>query len=240
MNYSNVYIFLDFETTSKKAHSCQPTQLAAVAICNRKLVVKPNGIFSSLMKPIMDDEKAREAGVDPVTDEVLTLTHLTREELENAPQPKVVVDNFANWLKQFAKTTSGWDQPIFCGFNTDGYDIKILNRLAKEFGYWDEEYQQNKLFHPLHSIDIMKDIYRFTENKKINSNNSISMDSIREWLGISKEMAHDARKDVLDGAFLMIKFLRFYRHASENLIDWEDCFEEANVEIAQIMAKLSK
>lgn len=228
MNFNNVYVFLDLETTGKNPNTAQPTELAAVAICNRKLEIKPNGIFRSLIKPIMDDKLAIEKGLEPVTDEVLKITHLTREELEAAPLPGVVMTNFELWLKQFAKSKNDWDQPIMCGYNIENYDKIIIDRLSQEFGYYDKEYKQSKLFHPLHKIDIMRFMYMFTENMKINTNNSMSMDSIREWLKINKDMAHSAVKDVLDGAYLMTKIIRFYRHAAKELIEWEGCFEKEN------------
>ncbi len=67
------------------------------------------------------------------------------------------------------------------------------------------------MFHPIHNIDLMHDFWRITENIKINSNNSISLDSIRDYLGMSKDGAHDGLVDVKDCAELVIRFLKLYR-----------------------------
>ena len=37
------------------------------------------------------------------------------------------------------------------------------------------------------------------------------MDSIRDWMGIPKDNAHDALQDVKDTATVLIKFLKLYR-----------------------------
>ena len=41
--------------------------------------------------------------------------------------------------------------------------------------------------------------------------NSISMDSMRDYMGIDKEGSHAALKDVKDTANIMIRFLKFHR-----------------------------
>lgn len=238
MNYRNNYCFLDFETTSKNANKCQPTSLSAVMFSARKLELMPNGIFNSFIKPELDDEKAIAAGLAPVTDEVLNKTHMTREQLAAAPTQDVVWTNFLQWLEQFSNSsTNQWDKPIFCGYNNTKYDATIINRLAKKYGQWDDEYQEAKVFHPVIIYDLMVEVHKYTENMKINSNNSISMDSIRKWLNIDDKLSHMSLKDVLDGGFLMRKFINFTRYASKDLIDWENCFENENKEIALLLEK---
>lgn len=229
---------MDFEATSKNAEICQPTSLSAVIFSARKLELMPNGIFNSLIKPELDDAKALAAGLAPVTDEVLNLTHMTREQLNDAPTLDVVWPNFLKWLEQFSNSsTNQWDKPIFCGYNIIKYDSTIIKRIAKKYGPWDDEYNEPKVFHPTIVFDLMVEVFKYTENMKINSNNSISMDSIRKWLNIDDKLAHMSLKDVLDGGFLMRKFINFTRYASRDLIDWENCFENENKEIATILAK---
>jgi exonuclease I len=46
---------------------------------------------------------------------------------------------------------------------------------------------------------------------------SISMDSMRERMGISKENAHDALQDVKDTANILIKFMKTHRTVYRNL-----------------------
>ena len=72
MNYRDIIVF-DFETGGANPHTCQPTQIAAVAIHARKLELQPGGIFDSEIRPIIDDEKAIEAGVAPLEEKALEI-----------------------------------------------------------------------------------------------------------------------------------------------------------------------
>jgi DNA polymerase III epsilon subunit-like protein len=96
---------------------------------------------------------------------------------------------------------------------------EFLRRISNEkaiklpdpygFGPWDDKRQEETLFYPRDSVDLLRIIWMWTEN--IPEIKSLSMDAIREWLGISTEGAHDARKDVVDGAKVLIKFLKLHR-----------------------------
>lgn len=228
INYNN-YIFFDFETGSKNAEITQPTQLSAVAINCRKLEIIPNGIFDSYIRPELDDAKAIELGLEPIQDEALEITKITREQLVNAPLPETVWKNFIFWASQFNRGggTGEWSKSIAVGFNIIGFDIPIVKRLCKQ-------YKTAYPFHPLYIKDIIIDVFNFTENAKINDNDSNSMDSVRKWMGISEENAHNAKKDVLDGAFLAIKFMKMYRHFYPK-IKFKDSFAKENEEIKILM-----
>ncbi len=76
MNYRDIIVF-DFETGSRDPSKTQPTQIAAMALHGRKLTVQPGGIFNSEIRPILNDDKAIEMGLDPVEDEALEITHKT-------------------------------------------------------------------------------------------------------------------------------------------------------------------
>ena len=80
-------IVFDFETGSRDPQKTQPTQIAAVAIHGRKLTVQPKGYFNSEIRPILDDDKAIEMGLDPIEDEALAITRKTRANLKKAPSP---------------------------------------------------------------------------------------------------------------------------------------------------------
>ena len=62
---------------------CQPTQIAAMALDGRNFRVK--GTFESMMRPIIDDDKAIAAGVGPIEEGALKVTGQTREQLAQAP-----------------------------------------------------------------------------------------------------------------------------------------------------------
>jgi exonuclease I len=91
----------------------------------------------------------------------------------------------------------------------------IINRLCKEYGPYNEERSQQKLFHAIWKIDVMDNVFAWTEGDP--SVKSISMDSLRERMGLSKDNAHDALQDVKDTANIMIKFMKTHRAVYQNL-----------------------
>lgn len=234
MSNRNNYMFFDVESGSRNANKAQLTQIAAIAFDARKLEILPNGIFMSYCKPILDDEKAIEAGLDPIQQEALDITHITREQLEAAPDTEVVWKNFCAFVAGFKVGKSDWDNPIPTGFNIVNYDLKIIDRMCQKYGPWDDTWGIQRVFHPLDKFDVMHDIFRFTEDITINSKNSKSMDAVRKWMGISEDNAHDALKDCLDGYFLVKKFIKLYRWTGKK-VQFENSFEEENKIIKQLM-----
>ena len=206
------FIVFDFETGSRNPHKTQPTQLAALALDGRSL--KPKGTFNSEMRP-MSDKKAIEAGLDPLEDEALRITGKNREDLKKAPTPRSVWKKFVQFVDQYNWKGTQWFAPIPVGFNRLGFDMIIINRLCKAYGPWNEDRSQQKLFHAIHKIDVMDNIFMWTEADP--AVKSISMDSLRDRMGLSKENAHDALQDVRDTANIMIKFLKTHRAVYQNL-----------------------
>lgn len=202
------------ETGSRNPHKTQLTQISAVVLDPRSLDIVPGGIFNTEVKPIFDDAKAVELNLDPVEQEALDLTHKTRDRLEKAPTVDVVWPDFVNFVTRYKRgggKSSNWDNPIAAGFNITNFDNVIVNRMCQKYGPFDEKYSSQKIFHPIHSIDLLHDFFRWTDNSKINDNNSLSLDSIRKWLGMPMDGAHDALNDVLDCAEILKRFLMKYR-----------------------------
>jgi DNA polymerase III epsilon subunit-like protein len=46
---------------------------------------------------------------------------------------------------------------------------------------------------------------------------SLSLDNMRDYLGLSKDNAHDAIKDVEDCAKILIRFLRLHKNLSSKI-----------------------
>lgn len=223
---SNTILFLDFESCSKYKNTTQPTQLAAIAIDMRTMEIIPDSEFCSFMKPEFDEEKCKKMGVDTVSDEALKITGITIEQLEKAPDPKTVWNDFVNYVNRFNAGKGQWDAPIMAGYNIENFDKVIINRLAGHkpynYGPFDKTFQECTLFNPIKTYDVMKDIQRWMEpNKNIRS---ISMDSMREYFGMSKDGAHNALVDVKQGAEILVKFLKLYRFLSPK-IKFKDCFK---------------
>jgi DNA polymerase III epsilon subunit-like protein len=210
---SRDFIVFDFETGSRNPHKTQPTQLAALALDGRNFKLK--GSFNSEIRPILSDKLAIEKGLDPIEEEALRITGKTREELKKAPTLRSVWKKFHQFVDQYNWKGTQWFAPIPVGFNILGFDMIIINRLCKEYGPYNEERSQQKLFHAIWKIDVMDNVFAWTEGDP--SVKSISMDSLRERMGLSKDNAHDALQDVKDTANIRIKFMKTHRAVYQNL-----------------------
>jgi DNA polymerase III epsilon subunit-like protein len=208
------YIVFDFETGSRNPHKTQPTQIAAIALDGRNLAVK--GSFNSEIKPILDDEKAVAAGVDPIEDGALKVTNKTREQLAKAPALKSVWKKFCSFVDQYNWKKDPFFNPIPVGFNIIGFDMIIINRLC----------QEQKIFSKIHKCDVMDNMHMWTEGDP--SIRSISMDTLRERMGLSTENAHDALQDVKDTANIFIKLLKTHRAVYQN-IEFDKAFADGNL-----------
>ena len=212
MSYRD-YIVFDFETVSRNPKKTQPTQIAALALDGRNFKLK--GTFNSEIRPILDDEKAMEMGFDPLEDEALRITGKNREDLAKAPMPKTVWKKFVNFVNQYNWKGTQFFAPIPAGFNIIGFDMIIVNRMCKAYGPYDKDRQQQKLFNKIYKADMMDNMFMWTEGDP--AIKSISMDSLRDRMGLSKENAHDALQDVKDTANIMIKFMKTHRSVYRNL-----------------------
>ena len=212
MSYRD-YIVFDFETGSRNPRKTQPTQLAALALDGRNFKLK--GSFNSEIRPVLDDEKAIEMGFDPLDDEALRITGKTREALAKAPMTKTVWKKFCNFVDQYNWKNTQFFAPIPAGFNIIGFDMIIVDRLCKAYGPYDKDRGQQKLFNKIYKVDMMDNMFMWTEGDP--TVKSISMDSLRDRMGLSKENAHDALQDVKDTANIMIKFMKTHRAVYRNL-----------------------
>ena len=206
-------IVFDFETGGRNPLRCQPTQIAAIALDGRNFRLK--GEFNSMMRPILDDDKALKAGVDPVEEGALKVTGQTRSQLAKAPLPKGVWKKFVTFVNKYNWKGTPYFAPIPAGFNILGYDMKIVDRLCKEYGPYDDKRERQKLFHQIYKIDVMDDVWLWTEGDP--NVKSISMDSLRERMGLSSENAHDALQDVKDTANIFIKLQKSRRAVYRNM-----------------------
>jgi len=214
MNYRDIIVF-DFETGSRNPHNTQPTQIAAIALHGRKLTPQPGGVFNSEIRPIIDDEKAIAAGVDPLEEEALQITGKTRAKLAKAPLPKNVWKKFGEFCAKYNFRNTSYTAPIAAGYNIIGFDLPIVQRMCESYGSTDARGRQT-IFNPIFKLDLMDMVFSWTENNK--DFKSLSMDFLREYMGFpqeSKDNAHDALQDVKDTANILIKFLKFQRKISE-------------------------
>lgn len=206
-------IVFDFETGGRDPNTCQPTQIAAAAIDGRNL--KAKGFFNSEIWAETDDDKAIAAGLGPIEEGALKVTGKTREQIAKAPKPQTVWTKFAEFVNKYNWKGTQFFAPIPAGYNILGYDMPIVDRMCKLYGPWDEKKQKQKLFHQIYKIDMMDNMFMWTEGDP--NVKSISMDTLRERMGLSTDNAHDALQDVKDTANIMIKFMKTHRQVYRNL-----------------------
>ena len=226
MNYRDIIVF-DFETGSRNPLKTQPTQIAAVAIHGRKLTVQPGGYFNSEIRPILNDEKAVAAGLDPVEDEALAITRKERKKLARAPLPKTVWGKFNNFVNKYNWKKTPFFAPIAAVYNINGFDMPIVQRMCEMHGPVDKQGRQTT-FNRIHRIDLMETVWMWFENNA--DVKSLSMDAMRDLLGMSKDNAHDALQDVKDTANLLIGFMKLYRKFSPQ-VKFEKAFADGNIHL---------
>lgn len=218
------FIVYDFETGGRNPETCQPTQIAAIALDGRNL--RKKGEFQSMIRAEVDDELAIAKGLAPLEEGALKVTGHTREEIDAAPELPIVWQKFVAFVNRFNWKKTAFFAPIPCGFNIINYDNVITKRLCKLYGPCDAKSGEPTLFSKVFKFDLMDDMWAWTEAdpevKKIN------MDTIRKRMGMSGENAHDAMQDVKDTANIMIKFLKTRRAVYRNL-NIDNCFAEGGL-----------
>lgn len=207
--------------------------MAAVVIDGRRLEIKQNGTFVTYIKPILEPDKCDELGLDPVGEEALKINRIELSQLETAPSLEIAWTNFTQFIYHFNPSKSKWNSLIKAGCNNYKFDDIIIDRICgghnrkireaikkynidakiKEpwgFGPWDEKRNEETLFYPRDNVDIMR-VFFWPWMENMPDMDSITMDSMRDFLGMSKENAHDALQDCIDGANVLIRFLKLYR-----------------------------
>ena len=218
----NYVVFRDWETGSRNRYKCQPIQLAAVIVDLQRMEVVEDSLFNSTLLPEFDDAKCEELGIDPIQDEALKVNGHTREGLANAPHPKLVWQQYGDYLKNYnikGKDGGKWNAPCVAGYNQTGFDNEIDIRMCQKYGPKLDDFGGWTLYHPFLRFDVQEEVASWFACVKINPQNSISMDAMREYLGYSKDGAHDAKVDVIQGADMGIRFWRLKRAIMQGKID---------------------
>lgn len=221
MLYNNIIVF-DMETGGRNPRECECIQIAAVVINPRTLELfkQPNG------KPVHFNSLMRPTDFDKLEEGALRVNKKTVEELEEAPLPEVVWNQFATFCKQYALggKSDSWSAPIAGGFNIINFDMVILQRLCETYGMTGKEGKQS-IFHTNYYFDLMQLIaYWFNGQKDPTKYN---FDALRDFFGLSKEGAHDALQDVLDTAAVLRRFMNLARTLQEPDAKWRVKFKDA-------------
>ena len=202
--YNNICVF-DFETGGIDPNECEITQIGACIVDRWNLKVIDE--FESMAKP---------ENISAVEQGALEVTGFTIEQLEKAPDVRLVWGKFVDWVNKHNKSKGNigsFMAPIPAGYNILGYDMIILNRYCKKYGPWDENRKRQKLLNPIYKIDLMDHMWFWTENNP--DVKSLKLTSVCEWLGFSKsdiENAHDAMQDVRNTANIVIRLMNMQRN----------------------------
>lgn len=152
--------------------------------------------------------------------------------LADAPLPEQVWHDFARFVKQYnmGGTNDDYCAPVPCGFNINGYDRIIVERLCTEYKLLWKKDNKPAIFNNRLSFDVMQmanEWFWWSKEPK-----SLSLDNLRDFFEISKEGAHDALKDVKDTGDILIKLLALTEEMGKR-IKFKGCFGENPRRIGQ-------
>lgn len=207
----------DFETDGSDPDICSPVQLSAVIIDPIKLEIVDDSEFNVFFKPeVMEKDPKYEYTTD-ILDFHARVKGCSQEDVykqwQDYPSQEISWNLFTSYLDKYhcgnRKKKSVFSAPIAAGYNINRFDLRIINRLSKKYKNIEPKEEISSLFYPRDVLDIMNLVFYWFESFNFKS---LSLDSVRDYLGINKEGAHDAIKDVKDCANILIRFLRLHRN----------------------------
>lgn len=220
INRNKICVF-DFETDGSDPSSCSPVQIAAIMIDPLSLEIIKESEFNINFKPEVLEKNTEYQYTTDILDFHAKVKGCSKDDIlnewKNYPKQQQSWDMFVSYLDKYHSRTSKKSQfsaPIAAGYNINRFDLKIIDRLSNKYGNVNKE-NTSSLFYPRDVIDVMNLVFYWFEN---NSDlKSYSMDNLRDFLGITKDGAHDAIKDVKDTAEIMIRFMRLHRNLSSKV-----------------------
>lgn len=222
MKQNNKICVFDLETDGSDPLVCSPVQIAAIIIDPIKLEIIPNSEFNITLKPDLLEENPDHKYEDS---DILSFHAKVRgcdqyeilKSWQDAMSQKQAWSMFIDYLDKYhckGSKKSQFSAPICSGYNIYRFDLKIIQRLSAKYGNLNKE-KQTDIFHPRDVLDLMNLCYYWF--KDIEDIKSLSLDNLRDYLGINKDNAHDALKDVQDCALLLIRFLKLHKNLSQKI-----------------------
>ena len=230
-NKQKICVF-DLETDGADPRTCSPVQIAAIMVDPVKLDIIPNSEFNINLKPeaIQNDINYDYSDSD-VLDFHAKVRSCSKEEILKSWHKNPSQDSgwkmFVSYLDMYHSRSSRksmFSAPIAAGHNIGRFDLLITNRLSTKYKNVDKE-GKSSIFYPRDTLDLMNVLFLWFENSSDLKN--YTLDNLRDYLGISKEGAHDALKDVKDSAEILIRFLKLHRKLSSK-IKFKDSFSLVN------------
>lgn len=220
MNSNKICVF-DLETDGSDPRICSPVQIAAVIVDPIKLEIVKNSEFNISLKPEVMEQDDSYTYTTDILDFHAKVRGCSKEDIydqwKKFPKQEQSWKMFVGYLEQYhTRTTkkSQFSAPIAAGYNINRFDLRIVDRLSDKFGNVNKE-GRSDIFYPRDVLDIMNLVYYWFEND--DDIKSLSLDTLRDYFGISKDGAHDALKDVMDCAELLIRFLKLHRNLKEKI-----------------------
>lgn len=220
INYNKICVF-DFETDGSDPKQCSPVQIAAIMIDPIKLEIIPKSEFNIFFKPEVLATDNNHIYTTDILDFHAKVKGCSKDDVlnqwKNYPLQEQSWKLFTNYLDMYHTRSSKKSQftaPIAAGYNINRFDLKIIDRLSNKYGNTNKEGSSN-IFYPRDVVDIMNLIFYWFEYN--NDLKSYTLDSLREYMGLSKEGAHDALKDVKDCSEILIRFLKLHRNLAQKI-----------------------
>jgi DNA polymerase III epsilon subunit-like protein len=211
----------DFETDGTNPEECSPVQIAAIMIDPINLEIIPNSEFNINFKPeVMEQDPNYEYKTD-ILDFHAKVKGCSKDEVyaewQKYPKQNVAWKMFVEYLDKYHSRSSKKSQfsaPIAAGYNIYRFDLPIIHRLSRKYKNVNKDGNSN-IFYPRDVVDMLNLVfYWFNHNNELKS---YALDSLRDYLGISKDGAHDAIKDVRDTAEILIRFMNLHKNLAQKI-----------------------
>jgi DNA polymerase III epsilon subunit-like protein len=234
-NFQKFCVF-DLETDGSDPDKCSPVQIAAIIIDPIKLEIVPNSEFNINLKPeAIENNHDYKYEDSDVLDFHAKVRGCSKDQILNSwktyQDQKTGWDLFVSYLQMYHIRSNGkkscFSAPIAAGYNINRFDLRIIERLSKKYNNLNKE-GRSDLFYPRDVVDVMNVLFYWFEYN--NELKNYTLDNLRDYLGISKDGAHDALKDVKDTAEIMVRFLKLHRNLGQK-VKFKGSFGNAKVSV---------
>lgn len=227
MNYNKICVF-DFETDGTDTSECSPVQIAAVMVDPINLDIIPDSEFNCNFKPEVLEKDSNYEYTTDILDFHAKVKGCSKDDVlsewKTYPKQEIAWKMFVDYLDKYhTRTTkkSQFSAPIAAGYNIYRFDLPLVERLSKKYKNTNKEGKSN-IFYPRDVADVINLVYYwFNHNNELKS---YTLDTLRDYLGITKDGAHDAIKDVKDTAEILVRFMKLHRNLS-NKIQFKGAFK---------------
>lgn len=230
-NSQKICVF-DFETDGINPDVCSPVQIAALIIDPFRLEIVKDSEFNINMRPeLLEKDSEYAYGDSDVLDFHSKVRSCSKQEILDQWKGYQKQDQgwkmFVSYLEMYhmrSDRKSCFSAPIAAGYNINRYDMRIIERLSTKYNNLNKE-KRSSLFYPRDVIDLMNMIFYWFEGN--NELKNYTLDNLRDYMGISKEGAHDALKDVRDTAEILIRFMKLHRNIASK-VKFKGSFSKSN------------